>query len=144
MEFIRTDGARPVRTINNIGRSRRNCTMRPFVFRNFVVLRLKKKGKMSIIELNMKPIVDICQKHRVKTLAVFGSVLTDRFHDDSDIDFVVDFTDVDECDYADNYLEMQDSLRNLFGREIDLLEDKAIRNSILRETINNSKQVIYG
>lgn len=103
-----------------------------------------KKGKMSIIELNMKPIVDICQKHRVKTLAVFGSVLTDRFHDDSDIDFVVDFTDVDECDYADNYLEMQDSLRKLFGREIDLLEDKAIRNSILRETINNSKQVIYG
>ena len=102
-----------------------------------------KKGKMSIIELNMKPIVDICQKHRVKTLAVFGSVLTDRFHDDSDIDFVVDFTDVDECDYADNYLEMQDSLRKLFGREIDLLEDKAIRNSILRETINNSKQVIY-
>ena len=99
---------------------------------------------MSIIELNRQNIIDICQKHKVKTLAVFGSVLTDSFRDDSDIDFVVDFSDVDERDYADNYLEMQESLQNLFGREIDLLENKAIRNSILLQTINDSKQVIYG
>ena len=99
---------------------------------------------MSIIELNRQNIIDICQKHKVKTLAVFGSVLTDRFRDDRDIDFGVDFTDVDERDYADNYLEMQESLQNLFGREIDLLENKAIRNSILLQTINDSKQVIYG
>ena len=99
---------------------------------------------MSIIELNRQNIIDICQKYKVKTLAVFGSVLTDRFRDDSDIDFVVDFTYVDERDYADNYLEMQESLQNLFGREIDLLENKAIRNSILLQTINDSKQVIYG
>lgn len=98
---------------------------------------------MSIIELNKQNIIDICQKHKVKTLAVFGSVLTDRFCDDSDIDFVVDFTDVDESDYADNYLEMQEALQNLLGREIDLLENKAIRNSILLQTINDSKQVIY-
>lgn len=71
-------------------------------------------------------------------------MLTDKFRDDSDIDFVVDFTDVDERDYADNYLEMQESLQKLFGREIDLWEDKAIRNSILLQTINDSKQVIYG
>lgn len=99
---------------------------------------------MSIIELNRQSIIDICQKHKVKTLAVFGSVLTDKFRDDSDIDFVVDFSDVDERDYADNYLEMQESLQNLFGRKIDLLENKAIRNSILLQTINDSKQVIYG
>ena len=99
---------------------------------------------MSIIELNRQSIIDICQKHKVKTLAVFGSVLTDRFRNDSDIDFVVDFSDVDERDYADNYLEMQESLQNLFGREIDLLESKAIRNSVLLQTINDSKQVIYG
>ena len=99
---------------------------------------------MSIIELNKQNIIDICQKHKVKTLAVFGSVLTDRFCDDSDIDFVVDFTDVDERDYAGNYLEMQEALQNLLGREIDLLENKAIRNSILLQTINDSKQVIYG
>lgn len=99
---------------------------------------------MSIIELNRQSIIEICEKHRVKTLAVFGSVLTDRFGDDSDIDFVVDFTDVDAIDYADNYLDLLDSLRNLLGREIDLLEDKAIRNSILLQTINDSKQVIYG
>ena len=71
-------------------------------------------------------------------------MLTDRFRDDSDIDFVVDFTDVDERDYADNYLEMQETLQNLFGREVDLLENKAIRNSVLLQTINNTKQVIYG
>lgn len=98
---------------------------------------------MSIIDKQAKH-HRYLSKHKVKTLAVFGSVLTDRFRDDSDIDFVVDFTDVDERDYADNYLEMQESLQNLLGREIDLLENKAIRNSILLQTINDSKQVIYG
>lgn len=75
---------------------------------------------------------------------VFGSVLTDRFNDESDVDFVVDFASMDIADYADNYLDMQMSLSQLLGRRVDLLEDKAIRNPILRQNIDRTKQVIYG
>lgn len=131
---------------SNNGMGGVSITVEPVVYNIgiFCTFAVLKKCKMSIIELNRQNIIDICQKHKVKTLAVFGSVLTDRFSDDSDIDFVVDFTDIDVRDYADNYLKMQESLQNLFGRKIDLLENKAIRNSILLQTINDSKQVIYG
>ena len=99
---------------------------------------------MSIIERNIEMILALCEKHKVRELSVFGSVLSDRFNDESDIDFVVDFGVMDIAEYADNYLNMQASLSQLLGREIDLLEDKAIRNPILRNNINRTKQVIYG
>lgn len=98
---------------------------------------------MSIIERNIEMILALCIKHKVRELSVFGSVLTDRFNDENDIDFVVDFSVMDISEYAENYLNMQASLSQLLGREIDLLEDKAIRNPILRNNINITKQVLY-
>lgn len=83
-------------------------------------------------------------KHKVRKLFVFGSALTDRFDEQSDIDLVVDFEGVNLADYADNYFDLKDALTKIFGREIDLLEDKAIHNSILRKNIDNSKLLIYG
>ena len=99
---------------------------------------------MSIIERNIEMILALCKKHKVRELSVFGSVLTDRFNDESDVDFVVDFAVMYMAEYADNYLNMQESLSQLLGREIDLLEDKAIRNPIFRKNIDRTKQVIYG
>ena len=86
----------------------------------------------------------LCVQNKVGRLFVFGSVLTSRFKHDSDIDFIVDFKDVDLYDYADNYFELKFSLENIFKRDIDLLEDKAIKNPYLRQSIDSSKQLIYG
>lgn len=61
-------------------------------------------------------------------LFVFGSILTDNFKKSSDIDFLVDFTSVDLYDYVDNYFDLKTSLEKLLKRQIDLLEDKAVRN----------------
>lgn len=92
----------------------------------------------------MHVISELCQKYKVNKLFAFGSVLTGRFNAESDIDFVVDFKDIDLSDYADNYLDLRDALAKTFGHEVDLLEDKAIRNPILRRNIDKSKQLIYG
>lgn len=89
-------------------------------------------------------IAALCKQHKVSKLFAFGSALTNRFNNESDIDMVVDFQDVDLVEYADNYFSLKDSLSRLFGREVDLLEDKAIRNPILRKNIDNSKLLIYG
>lgn len=56
----------------------------------------------------------------------------------------VDFDKVSLEDYVDNYFDFKYSLEDLFGREVNLLEDKAIRNPILRKNIDNSKQLVYG
>ncbi len=99
---------------------------------------------MNLVEINIDKIRALCSKHKVGRLFVFGSVLTSRFKNDSDIDFIVDFKDVDLYDYADNYFELKFSLENIFKRDIDLLEDKAIKNPYLRQSIDSSKQLIYG
>ena len=99
---------------------------------------------MNLIESNIENIRDLCKLHKVKRLFVFGSVLSDRFKKESDIDLIVDFQGVDLYDYADNYFDLKYSLENLFKRDVDLLEDKAINNPYLRQTIDSTKQLIYG
>ena len=99
---------------------------------------------MWIIDNNIDQIRALCNKHKVSKLFVFGSVLTDHFEHSSDVDFVVDFSDVTLFDYADNYFALKSSLENLLNRQVDLLEDKAIKNPYLRKSIEASKQIIYG
>ena len=87
---------------------------------------------MNLIEKNRPKIIELCKKYRVKTLSVFGSVLTDRFNDNSDIDFLVTFLphnpDDMNFDYCRNYWDLENSLENLFGREVDLVEEDGLRN----------------
>ena len=99
---------------------------------------------MNLVEQNIEVIQHLCAKHKVARLFVFGSVLTNQFKNNSDLDFVVDFKGVNHYDYADNYFDFKFSLENLFQREIDLLEDKAINNPYLRMTIDSTKQLVYG
>lgn len=99
---------------------------------------------MNIVEKNIDIINDLCKRHKVRQMFIFGSVLTKRFKKNSDIDFIVDFQGVDLYDYADNYFDLKNSLEHLFKREVDLLEDKAIKNPFLRQSIDSSKRLIYG
>lgn len=99
---------------------------------------------MNIVEKNIELINDLCKRHKVRQMFIFGSALTKRFRQNSDIDFIVDFQDVDLYDYADNYFDFKNSLEQLLQRKVDLLEDKAIKNPFLRQTIDSSKQLIYG
>jgi predicted nucleotidyltransferase len=99
---------------------------------------------MNIIDQNIETIRDLCMKHKVSRLFVFGSVLTNKLKKTSDIDLIVDFKDIDVYDYADNYFDLKFSLENIFKRNVDLLEDKAINNPYLRQSIDSTKQLIYG
>ena len=112
---------------------------------NRIVIFAREGGNfMKLIENNSQKIIALCKKHKVGKLFVFGSILTDRFNEDSDVDMVVDFDKVTLEDYADNYFDLKFSLEDIFGREVDLLEDKAIRNPVLRRNIDNSKVLVYG
>ncbi len=101
---------------------------------------------MKLIELNLKKIIDLCRKHKVKTLAAFGSILTDRFNDESDVDLLVDFepVDLDTFDYVTNYFNLRDSLEELFKRTVDLIEYGDELNPIFRTSVDKRKLIIYG
>lgn len=79
---------------------------------------------MKLIELNIQRIFELCKLYKVKSLAVFGSILTDRFNEQSDVDMLVDFEplDHDRFDYVGNYFNFRDALERLFNRKVDLIE----------------------
>lgn len=52
-------------------------------------------------------IQQLCSRHKVKRLYTFGSVLTDNYNENSDIDFIVDFENIDIAQYADNYYDLK-------------------------------------
>ncbi len=99
---------------------------------------------MNMIEHNIDEIKALCLKYHVKSLFAFGSIITDQFKNDSDVDLLVNFNDVDLYDYADNYFNLKSSFENLFQRAVDLLEAQAITNPYLIKSIDSSKQLIYG
>ena len=101
---------------------------------------------MKLIELNIKRIFELCRLYKVKSLAVFGSILTDRFNEHSDVDMLVDFepTDHDRFDNVTNYFDFRDALEQLLNRKVDLIEEKGLRNKYFIANVNRTKQIIYG
>lgn len=99
---------------------------------------------MKLIENNIRQICDLCKKHKVARMSVFGSVLTKRFNDESDIDLLVDFNKAEVEDYFDNFFNLKYALQDLLGRKVDLVEGQTIKNPYLKESINSTKSLIYG
>ena len=98
---------------------------------------------MNFLNQYNAQIADLCRRYNVERLFAFGSVLTDRFNDESDVDLIVDIADESPLEYADNYFNLKFGLSDLFGRSVDLLENKALRNAQMRKHIDESKQLIY-
>ena len=99
---------------------------------------------MDRLETFKPDIFKLCESHKVRSLYAFGSVLTDNYRPESDIDLIVDFANIPVEDYADNYFDFKFSLQDILHRPIDLLEEKAIKNPYFRQTINQQKQLVYG
>ncbi len=100
---------------------------------------------MRIITDNIQKIFSLCRKHKVRKLYVFGSVLTTRFNEHSDVDVLVDFnTEINHDNYADNYFDFYHALKTLFGRDVDLVDESSVRNPYFKEELEETKYLIYG
>ncbi len=99
---------------------------------------------MNRLDSYTSEITKLCESHKVKSLYAFGSVLTDNFNSESDIDLIVDFTNIEVEDYADNYFDLKFSLQDILNRSVDLLEEKAIKNPYFKQSVNQQKQLVYG
>src|SRR5580693_7182441 len=84
------------------------------------ILYFCKSSIMTILEQHNDNIQKLCASHRVKSLYAFGSVLG-KFNNDSDVDLIVDFENIDVANYADNYFDLKFSLQDMLHRSIDLL-----------------------
>jgi uncharacterized protein with HEPN domain len=92
------------------------------------------------IDLPKEEIAEFCKKWGVSEFSFFGSVLTDDFRPDSDIDVLVTFED-DAKHTLFDLVQMGDELKQIFGREVDLLTRRGVeqsRNYIRRKSIHSS------
>ena len=90
-------------------------------------------------------IVEFCRKWKIREFSLFGSVLRDDFGPESDIDVLVAFTD-DARHTLFDLVDMEDELRTIFGRQVDLVSRRGIessRNAVRRNAILNSAEEIY-
>lgn len=99
---------------------------------------------MTLLSNHIDQITSACATNKVRTLFAFGSVTNNQFKADSDVDLVVDIAETDPFAYSDNYFNLKEQLEKILNRPIDLLEQKAIRNSFLKKEIDQTKILIYG
>ena len=99
---------------------------------------------MELIDNHIDSLAELCSKYNVDKMYLFGSALNSDFNTESDIDFLVKFKSIELSKYFENYMNLKENLKNLFGRDVDLLEEQALKNPILINSINRTKELIYG
>jgi len=86
----------------------------------------------------------LCREFHVRTLELFGSAVGNAFDpDSSDLDFLVEFEPLEPSVYATAFFGFKEALVGLCGRSVDLVISSAVRNPYFRQSIEQSKALIY-
>ncbi|MGA0560554.1 nucleotidyltransferase family protein [Larkinella sp. VNQ87] len=87
---------------------------------------------------------ELCKKHRVEKLYVFGSVTNETFNEESDIDFLVEFPDQMAPEQkGETYFNLLFDLEDHLKRRIDLLPNQSFKNTYFAASVHKSKTLIY-
>lgn len=98
---------------------------------------------MDLIRHHMDEVTKACISSHVERLFAFGSILSDHFSEESDVDLLVSIDLQDPIEYGESYFQLKFQLEKILGRKVDLLEEQAIRNDVFKSLINNEKVLIY-
>jgi len=89
-------------------------------------------------------ITQLFKDKKVKRAYAFGSLVTDRFNDESDIDLLITFEDgLEPLEKGEMWWDLHDGIRDIFNREVDLLTESSLKNPYFIEELNEKKELIY-
>ncbi len=104
----------------------------------------QRRKIIPLVARHTSQIRNLCQRHHVKRLDVFGSAVNGDFRpDESDIDFLVEFDDSPEGQRFETRFQLTEELKALFGRSVDLVDDSAIQNPYFRDEVDQTREPIY-
>ena len=97
------------------------------------------------VAAKLPAVADLCAKHQVRRLALFGSGTTERFNPKggSDLDFMAEFQPMSPREHAESYFGLMEDLASLLGVPVDLVEAGAIRNPYFQEAVRNTQVVLF-
>ncbi|MDI6853425.1 MAG: nucleotidyltransferase family protein [Deltaproteobacteria bacterium] len=94
------------------------------------------------ISVDKERLADFCRRWNISEFALFGSVLRDDFGPESDVDVLVSFGPGGGISF-DNRVQILEELEEMFGRKVDLVVKKNLRNPFRRRAILNSREILY-
>ncbi len=99
---------------------------------------------VSIVNDRLGDLFRLCERHRVRRLAVFGSAVRADFDpESSDLDFIVEFAPLEPPEHRDAYFGLVEDLGRLFSRSVDLIELEAVRSPVVKRRILESQETLY-
>jgi predicted nucleotidyltransferase len=97
-----------------------------------------------MIDQHRAELAELCRRYRVVSLSLFGSAVREDFDpQNSDYDFLVDFEALPPGQYADAYFGLLEALGKLLNRPVDLVVASAIKNPYFRESVEQTKALLY-
>jgi hypothetical protein len=117
-----------------------NCSF----FYQLAILNSIKLGKVLNRKLSLpkEKIESFCHRWKIVEFALFGSVLRDDYGPQSDLDILVSFSKEADWDLYD-WIDMIQELKEIFGREVDLVEKSSLRNPFRRHSILANREIVY-
>ena len=98
---------------------------------------------MTLIDQHRAEILKACNTYKVKELHAFGSVLSNQFSDQSDVDFAVDFNRDNFNGSFQQFIDFKEALEAILKRTVDLVSIHSVRNPVFLQTLHETKQCIY-
>jgi uncharacterized protein len=99
---------------------------------------------IDLIENHRAELDEVCRKHHVKTLELFGSAAVGRFDPaSSDLDFLLEFLPDAPNRIFNGYFDFKFDLERLFGQKVDLVMPRAVRNRYLLQAVNRQRTPVY-
>src|SRR5213596_412011 len=97
---------------------------------------------MIDIERYRKDVEKACREFSLRRLELVGSAARKDFSDESDVDFLVTFDG--DTELFHRFFGLKERLEGIFGRSVDLIEERAVRNPHLRRALQKDRVRIYG
>lgn len=97
-----------------------------------------------ILKNKLPSVYAVLKKYKVKQAYVFGSIVTDDFDNNSDIDLLITLQDnLEPGEYTDCFWGLYFELPEILGRPVDLVMSETVKNPFFKKSLDNSKELIY-
>ncbi len=94
---------------------------------------------------HLPQVIALLEKHKIKQAYVFGSVVTDKFNDESDVDFLVKFDDgLDPLENGTLWWDLYYAIKDTYNREVHIITERSLKNPYRKKEIDSTKLLIYG